>query len=135
MNTNNKILVFVEKNMGHGFETIYPILPPWYLFFLRFLIKGCRVGLSRRCGFLLYHRVEIDQDCPDPRAKGRSPTIEMTAVFPWRFENSHIFSETFNTLLKDCWNVALTVSSKGMNPQMTLELPHAWYKHENGGNK
>ena len=130
MSSNQNIYIFVEKNLGHGFETIYPILPQWKLCLMRCLIKGCRSGFSRRMGFLLYHKAEIDHNCPDPRARGRSPLIEMTAVFPWKFEDKYLFSETANKLLQKCWDVALTLSTKGKNAQMTLELPETWYKHE-----
>lgn len=130
MSKNKSIYIFVEKNMGRGFETIYPSLSQWRLCFLRCLIRGCKQGLSKRCGFLLYHKVDIDQNCPDPRAKGRSPLIEMTAVFPWKFDENHLFSETGNNLLQKCWDISVLVSAKGMNEQMTLELPEIWYKNE-----
>lgn len=117
------IYIFVEKNLGHGFETIYPFLPQWKFFLLRCLIKGCRSGLSRRLGFLLYHRVEVDESCPDPRARGRSPMVDMIAVFPWNFDANHLFSEEGNHLLKRCWEIALAASQRGANAQMTVELP------------
>ena len=130
MSMDGKIYIFVEKNTGKGFETIYPDLPRWRLCLLRFVIRRCKRGLSKRFGFLLYHKVDIDQNCPDPRAQGRSPLIEMTAVFPWKFDEKHLFSETCNELLQKCWDAALMVSSKGKNPQMTLALPEIWYKNE-----
>lgn len=130
MSTGGKIYIFVEKNIGKGFETIYPDLPHWKLGLLRCLIRGCQRGLSKRCGFLLYHKVDIDKNCPDPRAQGRSPLIEMTAVFPWKFDEKHLFSEIGNKVLQKCWDVALMASAKGKNIQMTLELPQTWYRND-----
>ena len=135
MRTDGKIYIFVEKHFRNGDDLAYPDLPRWRRLLLTCLIKGCKSGLSRRLGFLLYHKAEIDYNCPDPRAKGRSPHIEMTAVFPWKFDANHLFSETGNELLQKCWDAALVVSTKGKNSQMTLELPEIWYKNEKEGAK
>jgi len=153
---NNKIYIFVEKNLGHGSDLIYPVLPKWNRLVLNALIRGCPSvsnlrgslfsplrrafgplppGLSKRFGRLFYHKEEIDHNCPDPRAKGRSPKIEMTAVFPWKFNVNLLFSATGNQLLKSCWEAALSVTAKGQSEQLTLDLPQVWYKNSKGENQ
>ena len=104
-----QIYIFVEKNMGHGFDLAYPLFSLWKLFLFKALIYKCRTGLSKRLGFLIYRHVEIDRNCTDPRAKGRLPQIEMTAIFPFCFNMQNLFSDTGNLLLENCRKIARNI--------------------------
>lgn len=128
MKKHEKIYIFVEKNMGHGFEMAYPPIPCFKRVLCNFLLRKCANGLSKRFGFLIYRHIEIDNNCPDPRAKGRSPTIEMTAVFPWLFNEQCLFSATGNKLLATCRDVARNITQRGRSEKLAIDVPVEWYK-------
>lgn len=123
------IKIFVERNMGHGFEKAYPPMPAWLFRFYMLLLGKPKQPLTKHFGFLIYYRNELDVDCPDPRSKGRSPSIEMFAVFPWRFDEKHLYSEVGNTLLKQCWEVASLIMQKGANTNLGIDIPSEWYQN------
>jgi hypothetical protein len=121
------IKIFVERNMGNGFEKAYPRLPSILYHFFVWLIGKPSQPLIRKFGFLIYHRCEIDKDCKDPRAIGRSPKIEMNAIFPWRFNDKLLMSKKGNDLLQSCWQAALATTTRGVTPKLEVELPSEWY--------
>ena len=128
MKKREKIYIFVEKNMGHGFEMAYPPIPWFKRVLCKFLMSKCSNGLSKHFGVLIYRHIEIDNNCTDPRAQGRSPKIEMTAVFPWLFNEQNLFSETGNQLLDTCRNIARNIAQKGKSEELAIDLPVEWYK-------
>lgn len=128
MKNSKKIYIFVEKNMGHGFELAYPPISFFNLLLCKFLMHKCRNGLSKRFGFMIYHHVAIDNNCTDPRAKGRSPKIEMTAIFPLCFNEQNLFSETGNQLLDTCRKLAQDIAQKGKSEKLAIDVPIEWYK-------
>lgn len=123
----NCVYIFLERNMGHGFETAYPDISTIRMRFYQFVIGHPKSALSKHFGFIVYHRSEIDEDCADPRSKGRSPKIEISAIFPWNFEAKHLCSKTGNSFLQECWDVAKKVNHKGTNTELEIILPAAWY--------
>ena len=145
--SKNTIKVFVERNMGKGFEMAYPRLPyilyyffiwligkhPFFIWlikklpFFKWLMRKPSQPLTRKFGYLIYHRCEIDKDCSDPRAIKRSPKIEMDAIFPWRFNNKLLMSKRGNDLLQSCWQATLATNTRGVNPKLEIELPREWY--------
>lgn len=128
MEKREKIYVFVEKNMGHGFEMAYPAISLFKRMLYKFLMRKCKNGLSKNFGFLIYRHVEIDNNCTDPRAKGRSPKIEMTAIFPLCFKEQNLFSETGNNLLEKCRELARNITRRGMSEDLAIDVPLEWYK-------
>lgn len=125
------VYIFLDRNMGHGFETAYPPISAFLMRFYKSIIIGMpKAALSKRFGYIVYHRSEIDVNCPDPRSKGRSPRIEISVVFPWRFKERHLCSKAGNDLLQSCWTVAKQVMHKGVNPELKIELPTSWYTNQ-----
>ena len=124
------IYIFLDRNMGHGFEKAYPDIPLWLIRFYLFLIGTPKTMLYKRFGFLIYHRSELDENCTDPRSIGRSPRIEISAIFPFGFNEKHLFSQKGNDLLKLCWDTAMQVDKKGANKKLKIDLPTEWYAHE-----
>lgn len=126
--SKNTIKVFVERNMENGNGKAYPRLPSFLCRFFTWLIgKPSSQPLIRKFGFLIYHRCEIDKDCKDRRAEGRSPKIDMYAIFPWRFNDKLLMSKKGNDLLRSCWQAALETTRDGVNPKLEIELPSEWY--------
>jgi len=126
----NKLLIyiFLERNMGNGYENAYPDIPLWLRRYYSFIIGNPVNRLSKRFKYLIYHREEIDEECPDPRSKGRSPKIEMNAIFPRDFDENHLFSKIGNDLLEKCWTTAKEIQTRGANASLKIELPESWYK-------
>lgn len=128
MSKRPQIYVFVEKNMGNGFGIACPPLSVFRYWLYKIITRRCAEGLSKHWGFLIYHHEEIDQNCTDPRAAGRSPRIEMTAIFPWNFDERNLFSSTGNSLLSACRQLALDISKGGKSEKLAIDVPMEWYK-------
>ena len=114
--------------MGHGFRMAYPPLSVFQCWLYKIIAHRCNEGLSKQWGFLVYHHEEIDNNCTDPRAKGRSPKIMMTAIFPWDFNEQYLFSNTGNSLLASCRQLAHDISKIGKNDELAIDIPVEWYK-------
>lgn len=124
------LYVFLERNLGNGYEKACPDIPLWLRRFYYFVIGKPSNGFSRSKHFkyLIFHKEEIDEDCPDPRSKGRSPKIIMNVVFPRNFEEKHLFSKAANDLLDQCWETAKLIRKRGKNTSLSIECPESWYK-------
>ena len=122
--------IFLERNLGNGYEKAYPDLPMWLRRFYSFIIGNPSNGFSKskHLKYLIFHKEEIDDDCPDPRSKGRSPKIVMNVLFPRNFEEKHLFSKAANDLLEECWKAAKQIQKRGKNMSLKIELPESWYK-------
>lgn len=123
------IYIFVEKNMGNGFDIAYPPLSKFRLGFYRLLLAFKHEnGLSRRFGFIVYHFEEDDISCIDPRAADRPSRLKMDAIFPWRFNDAHLFSGTGNELLKQCRECAKNLTQRGAVDELAISIPLEWYR-------
>ena len=122
------IYIFLERNMGNGYENAYPDVPSWLRRFYLFVIGNPTAPLSKRLKYLVFHREEIDNDCPDPRSKGRSPKIVMNALFPRSFDERHLLSKAGNDLLDKCWKTAKEIRVRGANSSLKIEVNESWCK-------
>lgn len=137
-------LLFLERNMGSGYEHAYPPLNRVLCWWLRNMVlpkaratlekDGCLVNLGvgtesaelphegttsvfMGCGFAVYSLLTW---CPDPREKARKSKFTLDAVFP---TNLNFISGPFQAFLAKCRVIGLNTLQRGRVEALRVPIP------------